>query len=69
MATLIAMLIRLRPAPPTIVCAKRDGARATKTPLKPNHGGKISLIGDRIVTNLPAAAAPAMQLVPRPSHE
>jgi hypothetical protein len=33
MAALIAMLIRLRPALPTIVCAKRDGARTTKTPL------------------------------------
>src|SRR5271157_5390952 len=33
MATLIAMLIRLPPAPPPIVCAnKRSGARATKTP-------------------------------------
>jgi hypothetical protein len=59
MATLIAILIRLPLPPPLIVCAnKRGGARATKTPIKPNRGGKIPLLGDRIVTKEPAASAP-----------
>jgi hypothetical protein len=58
MATLIAMLIRLR-LPPLSVCAnKRGGARATKTPIKPNRDRKIPSLGDRIVTKEPAAGAP-----------
>src|SRR5215472_6099028 len=48
MATLIAMLIRPRPAPPIFCANKRSGARATKTPLSRIAAAK----SHRLVTGL-----------------
>jgi hypothetical protein len=69
MATLIAMLIRLRAGPLTIVFVnKRGGARAIKTP----QSRIAAATSHRLVTGLlrsPPLSLARGAAVPRPSHE